>query len=245
VAQLRDPEHGCPWDCKQTHESLKAGLLQEAYEVLAALDEGDPAMLQEELGDLLLHVLMQSQIAADSDEFTIRDVVHGLGGKLIRRHPHVFGTETVADADEVVANWDAIKRAERGGDQPVLGSVVPNQPALAYAQELVRRAARAGFDWPTGDQAIEKLAEEVREFGDAATERGRIEEFGDMLLALVNVARRLDIDAEEALRLASRKFYHRFSTMEARVRAQQRTLSELNIDELQALWQEAKRAERE
>jgi tetrapyrrole methylase family protein/MazG family protein len=240
VARLRHPDLGCPWDRKQTHESLKSGFLQEAYEVVAALDEGNPTLLQEELGDILLHVLMQSQIAAEADEFTIRDVVLGLGAKLVRRHPHVFGNESVADADEVVANWDAIKRAERGADQPTLASVTPNQPALAYAQELVRRAARTGFEWPTTEQAIDKVVEEIRELAEAASKEQRSEEFGDALLALVNVARRSDVDAEEALRLASRKFHRRFTALESLAR-EKGTPLDLSESDLLGLWEEVKR----
>lgn len=239
VARLRHPEQGCPWDRQQTHESLKGGLLEETYEVLAALDEGDMVKLREELGDLLLQVVMQTHIATEQSEFTMPEVILGITSKLIRRHPHVFGDVQVRGAEEVIANWAAIKQAERGEERPLLDSVVPNLPALAYSQELVERAARIGFAWPSLERVLEEATEKLRAFPHIAglDERRRV--FGDLLFLLVKTAHRLKIDAEEALRLAARRFYRRFTAMEEMARAQGKPLSGLSHDEMLALWQAA------
>ena len=238
IAQLRAPD-GCPWDREQTHASLREFLLQESYEVLAALDEGNSEKLRQELGDLLLQIILHTQIAAEAGEFKLGDVMKGINTKLIRRHPHVFGSETVKDAAEVAHNWEAIKQEERGVDASLLASVPAQMPALSYSKEVQRRVAEAGFDWPDIEGVIDKLAEEVGEFKQSAGEQ-KTEEFGDVLFTLVNLARRLGIDSESALRVANQKFYRRFSYMENLCRRRGLTFARLSFDEQNALWYEAK-----
>jgi len=240
VARLRGLD-GCPWDRKQTHRSLRATFLQECYEVLAALDSGDEAALREELGDLLLHIVLQAQIAAEAGEFKIGEVIEGIGRKLVGRHPHVFGSAEVSDAEEVERNWQDLKQAEKGASDSVLGSVPEEMPALGYGEEIQRRAAQVGFDWEEDDGVIDKLAEEVREFREAESQERREEEFGDLLFTLVNIARRQDVDIEAALREANRRFYRRFIRMEEVCRRRGVSLGDLSFDEQNALWEEAKR----
>ena len=239
IAQLRAPD-GCPWDREQTHASLREFLLQESYEVLAALDEGNSEKLRQELGDLLLQIILHTQIAAEAGEFKLGDVMKGINTKLIRRHPHVFGSETVKDAAEVAHNWEVIKQEERGTDAGLLASVPAQMPALSYSKEIQRRVAEAGFDWPDIDGVIDKVAEEVGEFKQSAGEQ-KTEEFGDLLFTLVNLARRLGIDSESALRVANQKFYRRFSYMENLCRQRGVTFARLSFDEQNALWDEAKK----
>lgn len=240
VARLRAPG-GCPWDRQQTHASLREGLLEECYEVLAAIDEGDSRKLREELGDLLLHVVFQAQIAAEADEFSLADVMAGINSKLVSRHPHVFGSGDARNADEVVVRWEEIKQAERGSDTPALDSVPRQMPSLAYSQSIQDRVARLGFDWESIDGVIDKLSEEVGEFKEARDSAERENEFGDMLFTLVNVGRRLGIDLETSLRQANRKFYRRFSRMEELCRQRGFSLGELSFDEQNALWEEVKK----
>jgi tetrapyrrole methylase family protein/MazG family protein len=240
IARLRGPD-GCPWDREQTHRSLRATFLEECYEVLAALDDGDPDALREELGDLLLHVVMQAQIAAESGEFEIGDAVAGVGRKLIRRHPHVFGDTEAGDAAEVARGWEDLKQAEKSGAESMLAGVPVEMPALGYSQDIQERVARVGFDWEDDEGVIEKLAEEVGEFRRAETPERRAEEFGDMLFTLANIARRQGVDLESALRGANRKFRTRFARMEEVCRRRGVSIGELSFDEQNALWEEAKR----
>ena len=239
IAQLRAPD-GCPWDREQTHASLREFLLEESYEVLAALDEGNSEKLCQELGDLLLQIVLHTQIATEAGEFKLGDVMSGINAKLIRRHPHVFGSEKVKDAAEVSHNWEAIKQEERGADTSLLASVPGQMPALSYSQAVQRRVAEVGFDWPDTDGVIDKLAEEVGEFKQSAGEQ-KAEEFGDLLFTLVNVARRMGIDSESALRQANQKFYRRFSYMENLCRQRGVTFATLSFDQQNALWDEAKK----
>ncbi|GAB4524850.1 MAG: nucleoside triphosphate pyrophosphohydrolase [Anaerolineales bacterium] len=243
VAHLRAPD-GCPWDRKQTHQSLRADFLEEAYEVLAALDAEDMPALQEELGDLLLHIFLQAQIAAEEGEFTLADVVRGIHTKIVRRHPHVFGDLALADEQAVLQNWEKLKAGERAlnGETPkgVLSGVSPAMPALSLAQTYQRRAARVGFDWPNRQGVLDKLQEEVREFQQAATPTSRQAEFGDILFSLVNLARWEAVDAETALREASARFQARFAYIEAQAAAQGRSVQELSLEEMDALWNQAK-----
>ena len=241
IARLRGPD-GCPWDRKQTHLSLRATFLQECYEVLDALDSGDAAALREELGDLLLHVVLQAQIAAEAGEFEIGNVIEGIARKLVHRHPHVFGTAEVRDAEEVARNWEGLKRAEKGTPYSMLDSVPREMPALSYSQEVQHRVAQVGFDWEDDDGVIDKLAEEVREFRKAEGQERREEEFGDLLFTLVNVARRQDVDLEASLRGANQKFYRRFARMEEVCRQRGVSIGDLSFDEQNALWEEAKRS---
>ncbi|MCL4459808.1 MAG: nucleoside triphosphate pyrophosphohydrolase [Chloroflexi bacterium] len=240
VARLRGPG-GCPWDRQQTHESLKPYLIEEAYEVLDALDTGDKAKLCEELGDLLLQVLLHALLAEETDDFGFKDVVSEITAKLIRRHPHVFANRVVSSAVEVVHNWEQIKRGERGVALSALSSVPKHMPALAYAQIIQRRAARVGFDWREIEGVLEKVAEELWELGKVKEAEERSDEFGDLLFALVNVARWMDIDAEESLRQANRRFYKRFQYMEKLCRERGLDLGNLNLEEQDELWEVAKR----
>jgi tetrapyrrole methylase family protein/MazG family protein len=240
IARLRGPD-GCPWDREQTHASLREALLEECYEVLEALDEGDVKKLGEELGDLIMQVVFHAQMAAEAGKFDIGDVIRSINTKLVQRHPHVFGSLKVKDADEVLANWDELKKKEKGGDSSILDNVPKQLPALSYSQEIQSRAARAGFDWENIEGIIDKLVEEVREFKQTDSQEQRALEFGDLLFTLVNLARRLGIDSESALREANRKFYRRFSYMEEVCRKRGINFAELSFNEQNALWDEAKR----
>jgi len=242
VAKLRAPD-GCPWDREQTHASLKAYLMEEAYEALEALDQQDSAKLCEELGDLLLQILLHAQIAREVKEFEMSDVVRGIATKLIHRHPHVFGDWKVADAREVALNWEMLKQGEREEAGSLLAGVPKQMPALGYSQAIQRRAARAGFDWKEFEGILEKLVEELRELKGAKSHHQRLQEFGDMLFALANAARHLGVDLEEALRLANERFYRRFTYMEEVCRKRGVSFSELSFEEQNDLWDEAKKKE--
>lgn len=239
IARLRGPD-GCPWDRAQTHASLKSYLLEEAYEALAALDENDPDKLCDELGDLLLEVLLHVQLAEEAGEFTLEDVVYRIASKLVRRHPHVFGEEQADTPEEVMARWAALKQEERGDNGSALAGMPLAMPALAYAQRLQDRAARVGFQWPDIRQAVAKLEEEIGELAAAGEAEHKREEMGDVLFMMVSLARYLGLDAEEALRLANGKFLRRFTSMEAIARERGLLLTDLSLAELEALWEEAK-----
>jgi tetrapyrrole methylase family protein/MazG family protein len=242
IAKLRAPD-GCPWDREQTHASLRESLLEECYEVLEALDEGDSGRLRDELGDLLMQIVFQVQIAAEAGEFELGDVINNINTKLIHRHPHIFGSQKVKDAEEVAHNWEVLKREERPLDASMLDSVPGQMPALGYSQEVQRRVAQAGFDWENIDGVIDKLAEEVAEFKLAENQEQKAREFGDLLFTLVNFARRLGIDSEAALRQANRKFCRRFTYMESVCRQRGVNFGELSFDEQNTLWEEAKKQE--
>ena len=240
IARLRAPD-GCPWDRKQTHGSLRENLLEECYEALEALDEEDSEKLCDELGDLLMQVVLHAQIAAEAGEFELGDVLSSINAKLIHRHPHIFGSLKVKDAREVALNWEVLKQEEREAGTSILASVPKQMPALGYSQEIQRRVAQVGFDWEDIDGVIDKLAEEVGEFKRADSQVRRAEEFGDLLFTLANIARRLGVDLEAALRQANQRFYHRFTYMEEVCRQREVNLGELSFDEQNALWEEAKR----
>ena len=242
VAALRAPD-GCPWDREQTHESLKPHLLEETYETLEAIDRADPAELREELGDLLLQVLMHSQIASETGAFDIEQVVQHLTEKLIARHPHVFGDAHAETAAQVLKNWDATKRQQKGRDS-VLDGVPRAMPALARAQEISKRAARVGFEWDSIDGVLDKLREEETELRQAieSGDSARIaSELGDLLFTVVNIARHAKVDAEQCLRQMVDRFTVRFQWMEAEAARLSRPLESLSPDEWEALWQQAKR----
>ena len=240
IARLRAPD-GCPWDKEQTHQSLRENMLQECYEVLDALDTGEKEKLCEELGDLLLEIVLQAQIAKDNGEFDISDVVKGIAEKIVRRHPHIFGTKKAKTADEVQHNWEELKKQERKKDASVMESVPKHMPALAYALEIQKRAARVGFDWPDISGVIEKLTEEVKEYQEARNQKEKELEYGDLLFTLANIARREKIEPEAALREANMRFYQRFTRMEELCRERGTSFDKLSFDEQNALWEEAKR----
>ncbi|HLF47783.1 MAG TPA: nucleoside triphosphate pyrophosphohydrolase [Methylomirabilota bacterium] len=247
MARLRG-DGGCPWDRAQTRDSLKPYLIEEAYEVLQAIDEGGQDHLVEELGDLLFQVVFHCQIAGERGEFTMADVLERLSDKMTRRHPHVFGDRVVADAREALAQWERIKRDEGagGGAASVLDGVPRTLPALLRAQRLQVKAARVGFDWTVWQEAWKKVQEEMAEV-DEALARGdaaRVEdELGDLLFSMVNVARLQGIDAEDCLRRAADKFTRRFREVEAEMRAGGRTVSDASAEELDRAWEAAKARE--
>ena len=240
IARLRAPD-GCPWDKKQTHASLRENLLEECYEVLEALDKGGSGKLCEELGDLLMQVVLHTQIATEAREFELGDVLSSINTKLIHRHPHIFGSQKVKDAEEVALNWEALKQEEREADTSILASVPKQMPALGYSQEIQRRVAQVGFDWEDIDGVIDKLTEEISEFKRADSQERKAQEFGDLLFTLANIARRLEIDLETALREANQRFYRRFTYMEEVCRQRGLHLRELSFDEQNTLWEEAKK----
>jgi tetrapyrrole methylase family protein / MazG family protein len=252
--RLRRPD-GCPWDREQTHESLRNHLLEEAYEVYDALGgEATPA-LAEELGDLLLQVVLHAQLAAEEGVFDLTDVNAAIASKIVRRHPHVFGDAEARTASDVNRQWERIKADERAGaasaeggaarPKGALDGVSRSLPALAASQEMQERAANIGYDWPTIDGVIDKVTEEAQEIVDATNQAERAEEFGDLLFVLVNVGRKLDIEAEAALRAANDKFRRRFATVERLAAEREVALRDMTFDELDALWDAAKAEEKE
>jgi tetrapyrrole methylase family protein / MazG family protein len=240
ISRLRAPD-GCPWDRKQTHASLREYVLEESYEVLGALDSGDSSKLCEELGDLLLQIVLQAQIAREAGEFEIADVLGAINKKLIYRHPHVFGDVKVGSAEEVAHNWEELKKAERKPEISMLESVPRQMPALAYAQRIQGRVAEAGFDWKDIQGVIDKVVEEVEELQQANSARERSDEFGDLLFTLVNFARRQGIESETALREANERFFRRFTFMERACRERGLEFRDLSFEEQNKLWEEAKK----
>ncbi len=243
MARLRAPD-GCPWDREQTHESLRRYMLEEAYEAVEAIDEGDPGHLCEELGDVLLQVVFHAQIAREAGRFDMRDVIAGITEKLIRRHPHVFGDAAAETAEEVTRRWDAIKQAERGGQraESVVSGVSRALPALSRACELQKRAAAVGFDWDDARGPAEKVREELDEVLAAGPD-DRESEVGDLLFAAVNLARKLKVDPEVALTRANAKFEKRFRYVEERLAAKGLHPADVGLSEMDALWEEGKRVE--
>jgi len=239
VAHLRAPD-GCPWDREQTHESLRGNLLEEAYEVAAAIDAGDVRALCEELGDLLLQVVLHTQIATEEEEFRMAAVIAGIDAKLKRRHPHVWGGQQVSGASEVLRRWENLKREEKGEGHSVLDGVPVALPALQQADLYSRRAARVGFDWPALAGVADKVREEIAELEAASTPEEREAELGDLLFAVVNWARWLGVDAETALRQANARFARRFRSMERLAQKRGLDMTALTLDELEALWRQAK-----
>ena len=265
IARLRAPD-GCPWDREQTHGSIASNMIEEAYEAVDAIEAADTAHLREELGDVLLQVVLQSQIAADAGEFTIDDVCHDVNAKMVRRHPHVFGEVQASDANEVLDLWDQVKLQEKeaaaGDAEPaeagLLDGVPRSFPALMQAQKISRKAAATGFEWDSVDDVWAKVREEVAELKEAyaaapKSPNGKVSkeqegaavrevelEFGDVLFTLVNVGRKMGLDAEAALRATCQKFRDRFAIMEAEARRQGASVEELSLDEQEALWTAAK-----
>jgi len=245
ISHLRAPEDGCPWDKEQTHLSLRKHLLEEAYETLSAMDEQDPQKMREEFGDLLLQIVLNAQIASESGEFNMTDVLKGIYDKIVRRHPHVFGETRVEGVGQVLSNWEKIKAGERKKDgnahKGVLDGLPPALPALIQAQEFQDRAARVGFDWPEIDGVLAKVREEIDEVRSASNPDELTDELGDLFFALVNLARWKKIDAEAAVRAASHKFKNRFKYVEEQAREMGRLMPEMSMDELDELWNQAKR----
>jgi tetrapyrrole methylase family protein/MazG family protein len=242
VAHLRAPE-GCPWDREQTHASLRPHVMEEAYETLEAIDANDLNALKEELGDLLLQIVLQAQIATEEGEFSMADVIAGIQDKIIRRHPHVFGDIDLDDVDEVLFRWETLKESERivnNGGKGLLDGVPGSLPALAQAYEIQSRVVRVGFDWPAIAGVREKILEELDEVEQASEPAQKEDEIGDLLFAVVNYARWTDVDPEAALREANRRFRRRFSDLEATVVERGQRLSELSLDEMEAIWEEVK-----
>ncbi|MCQ6276725.1 nucleoside triphosphate pyrophosphohydrolase [Bacillus sp. V3B] len=245
IAELRGP-NGCPWDLKQTHESLKKYLIEEAYEVVEAIGEQDIDHLVEELGDVLLQVLLHAQIGEDDGYFSIDDVIEGLSAKMVRRHPHVFGDKIAETADDVVRNWQEIKQEEKGKrNESILDEVGMSLPNIIRAFELQKKAAKVGFDWPDVGGAWEKVKEEIIEFEaemakDSSNEKA-VKEFGDILFALVNVARYYEINPDEALFRTNQKFIHRFHYIEEKVIESGKSFKDFTLDELDHFWNEAKK----
>jgi tetrapyrrole methylase family protein / MazG family protein len=245
VAHLRAPD-GCPWDKEQTHTSLRSHLLEEAYEAISAMDAEDFAGMREEFGDLLLQIVLNAQIAAEEGEFTINDVIRDIFDKIVHRHPHVFGEVKIDGVEGVWANWEKLKEGEReqknsGGG--LLEGVPSAMPSLSQSQQYQDRAARVGFDWPEIQGVLDKIAEEIQEVQDASDPAELEDELGDLFFALVNLARWKKVDAESALRGANLKFRRRFKHIEEGATAQGKRLSELSLDEMEALWQSAKKHE--
>jgi tetrapyrrole methylase family protein/MazG family protein len=259
VARLRAPD-GCPWDREQDHLSLRKFLVEETYEVYDALEQGSTPSLAEELGDLLLQIVLHAQYAAEDGVFDMSDVQREVVSKIVRRHPHVFGDVVANSAADVIRNWEQIKAGERAARSNGSGESVPQQdrstmpaafaglsrslPALAYAQEMQERAASLGYDWPSAQDVLAKVEEESAEITAATNDDERREEFGELLLVLVNLGRKLGIDSEAALRQASGKFAARFAHVERLATQRDVQLKDLSFDELDELWQEAKVAAR-
>ena len=240
VARLRAPG-GCPWDREQTHESLRPYLLEETYEVLEAIDSGDDEKLKEELGDLLLQVAMHAEIAAEDGRFNATEVSEGAAAKMVARHPHVFGDTAVANADEVLRNWEhaKVREAHHAGreDESVVDRVPATLPALAWALGLQKRAARVGFEFASSMEAADAIAEEARELAEAEDPEAAFMEVGDLLFAIVSLARRMKVNPEDALRVAGQRFRRRFAEMEASVTKEGLSLRELDAGDLARRWE--------
>lgn len=247
MRQLRAPG-GCPWDAEQTHESLKRYLLEETYEVMEAIDSGSDEHLKEELGDLLLQPVFHAAIAEERGAFTMDDVLNTLADKLVRRHPHVFGDLAIKDSQAQIENWEKIKKMEKGAERPsALSGVPPQLPALLKAQKITEKASRVGFDWEHVDQVMAKVMEELHEFEEALASGNQEHteaELGDLLFAIANLGRFLALDTEEALRKTINRFHTRFSHVEEQIHQRGGSLHDATLEEMEVLWNEAKRKER-
>lgn len=231
----------CPWDRKQTHDSIKDNLVEEAYEAIDAIDERNYDELKKELGDLLLHVIFHSTMARETEQFDIEDVIYSIQEKLIRRHPHVFDDVEVANEQEVAENWESIKMKE--GKKSVLDGIPKHMPGLIRALRMQEKAANVGFDWPEWENVWEKLEEELEEFRETVDEndqKRKEDEFGDLLFSLVNVGRFLNINAEDSLRLTNKKFERRFRYIEKKLSEEDKSLDEVSLQEMDKYWVEAK-----
>lgn len=247
MTRLRSPE-GCPWDRKQTLPDLKPYVIEEAYEVVDAIDRDERAALMEEIGDLLLQAVFITELTREEGTFDVYDSITAIHDKLVRRHPHVFGDVVAHDAEQVLINWEKLKRDERQAEnKSVLSGVPQSMPALLKASRLTEKAARVGFDWRRTEDVFDKLDEEMAELREAVAsgETSKMEdEIGDLLFTIANIARKVNVNAEEALQSTNRKFMRRFESMESQVREQGRNLDQLELEEMDHLWDEAKAAER-
>ncbi|WP_026840810.1 nucleoside triphosphate pyrophosphohydrolase [Citrifermentans bremense] len=247
MRKLRAPG-GCPWDAEQSHESLKRYLLEEAYEVIEAIDAKNSALLKEELGDLLLQPVFHAAIAEENGDFTMDEVLDAINEKLVRRHPHVFGDQVIESSEAQVENWEKIKSQEKGVERKsALSGIPPHLPALMQAHKITEKAARVGFDWEHTDQVFAKVMEELHEFEEAmvAGDQKEMEaELGDLLFAIVNLGRFLSIDPEDALRKTIQRFTKRFSHVEETLHARGKTLPNSTLEEMDQLWEEAKKLEK-
>ena len=242
IARLRG-EGGCPWDAEQTHQSIKKNMIEEAYEATEAIDSGIGAKMADELGDLLLQIVFHAQIGTEDGEFTMEDVTTAVCEKMIRRHPHVFADVTVQNSDEVLANWEEIKKKENGQKSTTesMQTVSRYLPALMRASKVQGKAAKVGFDWSNPCEALEKVREEAEELSVALSDKSNImEEVGDLLFAAVNTARLAGVDAEEALSAATEKFIRRFSFVEAAAKENNKSLKEMTLGEMDELWEKSK-----
>ena len=247
MRQLRDPQDGCPWDLKQTHASISPYTIEEAYEVAEAIKNNDDTALCDELGDLLLQIVFQAQIASEAKTFGLADIANAINRKMIHRHPHIFDKENLKDADGVRTQWEDIKEREREakGETRLLDGIATTLPAILRALKLQNRAARVGFDWPSPNLVIDKIREETAELEEevnkANPDRKAIsDELGDMFFVLVNLARKLDIDPEEALAGTNRKFIQRFEHIENMAKAQNQSLKDIALEQMEKWWQDAK-----
>lgn len=251
MTRLRDPENGCPWDLEQDFKSLAPYAIEEAYEVQDAIAKGDMANFKEELGDLLLQVVFQSEMARQQGLFTFDDVAQGIADKMISRHPHVFGETTAETSDAVLAQWDDIKLKERGAksllQNSILDDVPVNFPALIRAQKLQKRASKVGFDWPDAARVLDKVDEEINELKEELKNNNSTkiqEEFGDLLFVMVNLGRKLGIDCETALSDCNSKFYRRFNGIQNELKSKSKEFDECSLDELEAIWVQQKLKEK-
>jgi len=235
-------ENGCDWDKAQTHKTIRQNMLEEAYEAVDAINDNDIKHMKEELGDVLLQVVLHSQIAQDNGEFTFEDVAEDINKKLIHRHPHVFGDIKTHNVDEILSNWEKLKKEEKPHRKSVLDGISKSQSALMTAQKLSKKAVKVGFEWACQDDVLKCVQSEIKEFLEAKNDSDKELEFGDILFALVNLARWNKIDAEQALIRANKKFELRFRKMEEMAQTKGLELEKLSLDEWDKLWQEAKKA---
>ena len=246
MSQLRDRENGCEWDKGQTFESIAPYTIEEAYEVADAIDRGNIPDLKEELGDLLLQVVFLSQIAEEEEFFSFEDVAKSISQKLVRRHPYVFSDQKDHTAKDQVTKWEEIKIKERSKKNQIntLDGIAKNMPALKRSQKLQKRASKAGFDWPDTKGVFEKIREETLELEEAVKSDDKelmVDEIGDLLMVVTNLAQKMNIDSEEALKQANKKFTFRFSYVEEELRKQKKEVSDTNLEELDSLWDESKK----
>ena len=248
VAMLRS-KNGCPWDLAQTHESLKADLIEEAYELIEAIDAKVPKKICDELGDLLMQVMLHSQIATDRNEFGVDEVIENLMEKLVRRHPHVFGSVVATDENEVLENWEEIKRGEDGNKdrKSSLDGIPHSLPSLQRAEKIQKKASRAGFDWDKTEDVLPKLQEEIDEIEESIRNDDITEiemEIGDLLFSVVNLCRFLNVQPEEALRKSTRKFADRFQRMETTLERTNKTFKDYDLSTLDQIWEQVKQQEK-